>query len=162
MGEMTSALPFSGGIFGFVRAATGPYYGFIVACLEVIFCLSYVIGVHQYCTVIPVTAGFIDISDMPNLIGIFYGFNLFLNLLGGKPYWIIVCLAGFAIFFLLLSFLFGTLIDVNKANINFIDNCRTTKHATFAAIMEERPFAVAQFQGLQSSREIQERRFLVL
>eukprot|EP01040_Poterioochromonas_malhamensis_P001405 gene1405-biopygen183 len=31
MGEMSSALPFSGGVFGFVRAALGPFFGFMVA-----------------------------------------------------------------------------------------------------------------------------------
>ena len=40
MAEMSSALPFSGGIFGFVRAALGPYMGFLVACSEFVYCIT--------------------------------------------------------------------------------------------------------------------------
>lgn len=149
MGEMTSALPFSGGIFGFVRAATGPYYGFMVACLEVIFCLSYQITITYVCVMIITYAASLESSYTPNLIFIVYGFNFFLNLLGGKPFWIVVCLAGFTTFFLLLCFLFGTLVDVNKSNINFIDYCKTNKPVTFEALMQERLTVISQFQGLQ-------------
>ncbi len=149
MGEMTSALPFSGGIFGFVRAATGPYYGFIVACVEILFCLAYQIIITYVCVSIPVYTGAVEDSYIPNLIFIVYGFNLFINLLGNKPFWIIVNLAGFLTFFLLLCLLFGTLVDVNKSNISFTTYCQTKKAVTFEAVMAERLVAISQFQGLQ-------------
>ncbi len=149
MSEMSSALPFSGGIFGFVRAASGPYYGFIVSCFEAIFCLANLILMMRFCILIPVVSGYVDMSYTPNLIYIVYGFNLFMNLLGGKPFWILVNIAGFITFVLLLSFLFGTLIDVNKSNVNFKVNCQTNVPATFEAMMQERWLAVSQFQGLQ-------------
>lgn len=40
--EMTSALPFSGGIYGFVRAFSSPLLGFIVAMFQIIVNLCYV------------------------------------------------------------------------------------------------------------------------
>ncbi len=146
---MSSALPFSGGIFGFVRAASGPYYGFIVSCFEAIFCLANLIVMMRFCILIPVVSGYVDMSYTPNLIYIVYGFNLFMNLLGGKPFWILVNIAGFITFVLLLSFLFGTLIDVDKSNVNFKVYCQTNVPATFEAMMQERWLAVSQFQGLQ-------------
>ncbi len=149
MGEMTSALPFSGGIFGFVRATTGPYYGFVVACYEVIFCLAYQIVILKFCILVPIVAGYVDETYTPTLIYIIYGFNLFMNLLGGKPYWIVIALAGFTTFFLLMSFLVGTLIDVQKSNISFDIYCKTDIPVTLESLMKERPLASSQFQGLQ-------------
>ncbi len=43
MGEMASALPFSGGAYGFVRAVLGPYLGFMVACCEFVYCTTYTV-----------------------------------------------------------------------------------------------------------------------
>eukprot|EP01039_Chlorochromonas_danica_P020408 gene20408-24913_t len=40
--EMTSALPFSGGIYGIVRAFTTPMLGFVVAVFEIMLNVSYV------------------------------------------------------------------------------------------------------------------------
>ncbi len=149
MGEMTSALPFSGGIFGFVRAATGPYYGFMVACCEVFLSLTIVIGVTQYATVIPLMTGYIDSSFQTKLIGIFFGLNLFINLLGGKPFWIIVNMAGFLIFFLLFTYIFGILLEVNKSTTDFNTYCKTDKPLEFDGIMLQYPGVLAQFLGLE-------------
>lgn len=72
-----------------------------------------------------------------------------MNLLGGKPFWIVVSLAGFTTFFLLLIFLVGTLIDVNKSNVNFTVYCKSDLPVTLDAMMAERPIVSSQFQGLQ-------------
>ena len=149
MGEMTSALPFSGGIFGFVRAATGPYYGFIVACFETVFCLSYLVVMMYIFLYIPVIAGGVDASFMPRLIGIAYGFILFLNLLGGKPFWTFTAIAGFMTFLLLFIFLCGTLHDINSREVDYKTYCETNVPVTFKSMMKERFLAVLQFQGLQ-------------
>lgn len=39
--EMTSILPFSGGSYGFVRVTLGPYFGFLVGCLEILHTVAY-------------------------------------------------------------------------------------------------------------------------
>ncbi len=149
MGEMTSALPFSGGIFGFVRAASGPYYGFVVACFEVFVCLVIVVAITQFATVIPLMAGYIDVTFQSRLIGIFFGLNLFINLLGGSTFWLIVNMAGFLIFFLLLTYMFGTLLDVNKPEVDYKIFCKTDKRVEFDALMFQFSSVLAQFQGLQ-------------
>ena len=149
MGEMTSALPFSGGIFGYVRAATGPYYGFVVACFEIVYCLSYMVVIVYIFTLIPVVAGTVDASYTPNLIFLTYGFVLFMNLLGGKPFWALIALVGFTTFVLLLIFLFGVLADVNRSNMSFTDYCQTNIPVTFESMMKERWLVDSQFQGLQ-------------
>ena len=42
MAELTSTMPFSGGVYGFVRIVTNPMLGFLVACCEVIQNIMYV------------------------------------------------------------------------------------------------------------------------
>ncbi len=42
LAEMTSALPFSGGLYGFVRVTTNPFWGFVVAVCEVFQSVFYV------------------------------------------------------------------------------------------------------------------------
>ncbi len=42
LAEMTSALPFSGGLYGFVRVTTNPFWGFVVAVCEVFQSIFYV------------------------------------------------------------------------------------------------------------------------
>ncbi len=151
MGEMTSALPFSGGIFGFVRAATGPYYGFIVACFETIFCLANLTSMIRFCILIPVLAGVVKVDYTPQLIYITYGFILFLNLLGGKPFWIVVSLAGLTTLVLLLIYLGGTLKDLNRSNVDFKVYCegKNPLPVEIETMLQERWIAVTQFQGVQ-------------
>lgn len=36
LAEMTSGLPFGGGLYGFIRVTMGPYVGFIVGCCEMV------------------------------------------------------------------------------------------------------------------------------
>ncbi len=42
LAEMTSALPFSGGLYGFVRVTTNPFWGFVVAACEVFQSIFYI------------------------------------------------------------------------------------------------------------------------
>ncbi len=150
MGEMTSALPFSGGIFGFVRAASGPYYGFIVACFETLFCLSIsIVGVHA-CVEILEATGLIDSSLNPLVICLLYGFNLLVNLIGGKPFWTFVGLAGFVTFVLVMIFILGTAIDVKTSSVSYVVNCaRYDQKQPTNVVLAQRWITIFQFQGLQ-------------
>lgn len=149
MGEMSSALPFSGGIFGFVRAATGPYYGFVVACFEVIFCLANLVVIVRFCVYIPVLTGIVERPFTPYLIVLNYGVILIINLLGGKPFWACIVVIAFTTLLFLIIFLFGTLADVDKSRVSYDDYCKTDVSVTFEALMKDRWLAVSQFQGLQ-------------
>lgn len=119
MGEMCSALPFSGGIFGFVRAAIGPYNGFIVACCEFVYCMSYIaIKVQRMVSILTETESTTILEDQFAILGIF-GFCLVMNLIGGKPIFMLTSFLGFFIFMMLMIYLFGTLSKVGTATVNF-------------------------------------------
>eukprot|EP01040_Poterioochromonas_malhamensis_P002998 gene3000-3185_t len=42
--EMTSALPFSGGSYGFVRVCIGPFFGYVIGCCEALQNVAYVVS----------------------------------------------------------------------------------------------------------------------
>ncbi len=48
LAEMTSALPFSGGLYGFVRVTTNPMWGFVVAICEVFQNIFYIAATLLY------------------------------------------------------------------------------------------------------------------
>ena len=53
LAEMTSALPFSGGIYGVVRAFIHPFVGFYVACFELLINVFYLTLSVRYFSLLP-------------------------------------------------------------------------------------------------------------
>ncbi len=87
--EMASALPFSGGIYGFVRAFTTPVVGFFVAAFEVMLNVFYVSPVVYQLASLPVQLG--SMSSSYTLLNCFviYVVVLFIVLLGGRVFWLV-------------------------------------------------------------------------
>ena len=142
MGEMSSALPFSGGIFGFVRATLGPFMGFLVACSEIVYCITTIVLRVQRLPVGDVTAN-------SGLIVASLGICLAFNLVGGKPIFIVTSLIGFYSMALLLIYLFGTLSSVESDSVDFNEYASPLIAMTWSNVMGARITTGSQFNGLQ-------------
>ncbi len=116
MGEMASAMPFSGGIFGFVRAVLGPYCGFLVACCEFVYCMTTVVLKSQR-----FSSNDDETDSSTDLRGVIIIFCLCLavNLIGTKPVFFFSTIIGFVLFVCFLSFIIGTLTKVGTPEVNF-------------------------------------------
>jgi ethanolamine permease len=149
MAEMSSALPFSGGIFGFVRAATGPFYGYIVACTELLFNTLYVVLMVDPIADLPVTAGLISESAVPAILFGIYGFLLSICVLGGKPFWSFNMIFGICSLLLILIYVLGTLCRTGSpSEVNFSRFAQTSIPFTFVNALKYRQSGSHQFLGV--------------
>jgi ethanolamine permease len=87
LAEMTSALPFSGGSYGFVRVCLGPFFGYLIGCCETMQNIAYVIS-----AVIPfgqmLTMLFKAKSKYePAYWTFFFLSAVAINVAGGKTFW---------------------------------------------------------------------------
>lgn len=106
--EMTSALPFSGGIYGFVRAFTSPMFGFIVAVFELMVNVFYVSPMIYLLASLPVNS---ENSDRPYILfGCFcvYVSILAVTLLGGKIFWFVSNSLGVVVLGLTLTYIIAS------------------------------------------------------
>jgi ethanolamine permease len=142
MGEMSSALPFSGGIFGFVRATLGPFMGFLVACSEIVYCITTIVLRVQR---LPVGS----VSENTALVIVSLGICLAFNLVGGKPIFVITSLIGFYAMALLLIYLFGTLSLVERDSVDFNEYATPFIAMTWSNAMSARIATGSQYNGLQ-------------
>lgn len=87
LAEMVSALPFSGGAYGFVRMSVGPFLGFLAGCCEsiqmILYVASSVIPLGEMLTSIFGTSVWIE----PIWWIIFYITSLAINLFGASVFW---------------------------------------------------------------------------
>lgn len=109
LAEMTSALPFSGGCYGFVRVAVGPLWGFVVACCEVMQNLLYVTA-----SVIPfgemMSIAFdVDERYDPLWWLFFFVTACAIHIYGRKLFWRINLVMGLGSLLLILVFVFGSI-----------------------------------------------------
>ena len=144
MGEMSSALPFSGGVFGFVRAALGPFWGFLVATCEFVYCITAIALKAQ--RVFGSTSS--NVLDAGGIVLIF-GVCLLLNLIGGKPVFALTSVMGLLITSLLFIYLFGTLGNVGSDSIGFSHNTLPDVDFTWVHIMSSRSAVGGLFNGMQ-------------
>lgn len=106
--EMTSALPFSGGIYGFVRAFTSPLLGFIVAMLELIVNMCYISPVIHLAASIPTHYfDFPRIYVLPFCFIIYVVFGVIL-LVGGKLFWLFNRYLGLLVLLLFVTYIIGS------------------------------------------------------
>lgn len=108
--EMSSAFPFSGGVFGFARASVNPFFGFMVACTEFLYCMISLSLKAQH---------FLAVENGQVLIVVMFGFCLIVNLIGGKPVFALTSFMGFSIALLMLIYLFGTLSATGTDAVNY-------------------------------------------
>ncbi len=149
MGEMSSALPFSGGIFGYVRAALGPFNGFLVASCEFVYCTTYIVVKTQNLMDVFGSEDSIDSNIYYALVVLIYGICLCLSLIGGKPVFILTSLIGFFTVSVLLIYFFGTLASVGTGDISYSRYGGSSQSLTWASVMAGRFYVGSQYSGIQ-------------
>lgn len=148
LAEMTSALPFSGGIFGFIRATSGPYLGFCVGCCETLQYVAYSANVAMVLAhAVVVSLGFGSLAEP--LFAIFYFIVIAtINIRGGAGFWrcnYILCSISIII---LLVYIIATISGVNYDEyVASVDN--TSKFHGFA-MMKHFPSSMWLFLGSET------------
>ncbi len=141
MGEMSSALPFSGGVFGYARASIGPFFGFMVACTEFMFCMV---------TISLKAQRFLSDEHGQLIVFVMFLFCLVVNLIGGKPVFALTSFMGFCIAVMLLIYLFGTLSAVGTNAVSFSHySPQVPAEFTWFNVMSGRPAVGGQFNSIQ-------------
>eukprot|EP00599_Poterioochromonas_sp_BG-1_P001666 CAMPEP_0173149086 /NCGR_PEP_ID=MMETSP1105-20130129/10115_1 /TAXON_ID=2985 /ORGANISM="Ochromonas sp., Strain BG-1" /LENGTH=496 /DNA_ID=CAMNT_0014063883 /DNA_START=98 /DNA_END=1588 /DNA_ORIENTATION=+ len=143
MGEMSSALPFSGGVFGFVRAALGPFFGFMVASCEFVLCI---VGICLRALRFLSDGG--AGADVGGVIGIF-ALCLLMNLMGGKPVFVLTSLIGFFTVMMLVVYLCGTLSAVGTDAVNYTHYSPPIVEFSWLHVMASRPAVSGAFNAIQ-------------
>jgi len=108
LSEMSSTLPFSGGIYGFVRAFVGPYSGYIVSHFEI---LSNVCRVASVCLMVgkfPTYAGISSEAMEPAWWCLMFGFAMIIGLVGSISWKIVNILLGSGSLILLIVYICGS------------------------------------------------------
>lgn len=153
LAEMASTLPFSGGLYGFVRACLGPFWGYVIGILEIIqnilkmTFLSLSLG-HIFGNLIDTS---ISISNLFSM-----GF-LFLAILGnmtnGKSYWYSQYCVSILVLIIVIAYIIisGTTSnipdEIHLAQRAIFDNTSPTQH--FHSFMKAFPFASFFFIGIE-------------
>jgi ethanolamine permease len=99
----------TGGVYGFIRATTGPYYGFIVGCCEAMQNICYVSA-----TAIPLakmTAYACGLSSdyEPLFWVLFYITSLAINIAGNQVFWKFNYAIGLISLLLIIAYILGTI-----------------------------------------------------
>ncbi len=147
---MVSALPFSGGIFGFARAAVGSYFGYVTAWFEIAFILTYVVIKVDQVIALMIALNVFSVDFHPYAVVIFYATSFVWNVVGGKPFWSLVCCLGVVTFLLYLIYLGGVAdASLNFKTIDYRTFCETAIPVTFNNMMPGRTNINGLYQGLQ-------------
>jgi ethanolamine permease len=151
LGEMSSTLPFSGGIYGFARATSGPYYGFITASFELLFHVAYNCALIVPLMNIPLYTEGVSETFHIWMILIIYGSIFFILLIGGKPFWTLTSIIAVSSLLITVIYLAGS---AANPNASFYEHCmihgsKVLKPMSVASVMIGRPPAASQFIGIQ-------------
>ena len=149
MAEMSSALPFSGGIFGFVRASTGPFCGYLVACTELLLNTTYVALMVAPIAQLPLYLGLVEETAVPAVIFAIYCFLLGICCLGGKPFWTMNALLGLSSLAIVAIYLLGTTGEIGSRLVSFNRFCASHVPFTAANALGLRQAGAHQFLGVQ-------------
>lgn len=113
LAEMTSALPFSGGIFGFIRATSGPYLGFCVGCGETLQYVAYSANIAMVVAhAVVVSLGFPTMSE-PLFAICYFIVIAAINIRGGAGFWRCNYILFSLSVILLFLYIFSTISGVN-------------------------------------------------
>lgn len=115
MAEMAGTLPFSGGVYGFVRAFLGPLSGYIVSRFEIIMVICYVAILVQSLGTFPTSAGISSKEMEPAWWLFFYVTAVGIASVGCNyvEYWAFIRLIGAVSLLLLLIYIFGSFASVD-------------------------------------------------
>ena len=113
LAEMASKMPFSGGTYGWARAALGPLAGFIFGCLEA---LQNIVTVSAatltLCSMI-VYAFNLPLDYQPVYWLVFYVIFIVIHSIGGRIFWWAICTLTTASLLFYLIYILGTASDMN-------------------------------------------------
>ena len=87
LAEMTSALPFSGGSYGFVRVCIGPFFGYCIGCCEALQNIAYTISAVIPFARMLTTVFNEDNHYEPAYWALFFVVAMGINIAGGKVFW---------------------------------------------------------------------------
>ncbi len=151
MSEMTSALPFSGGLYGFVRVTVSPFWGFIVATCEVIQNIFYVAS-----TVIPLGEMVTEGTQLPKSYEpiywlIFFIISLSINIKGGLTFWRFVGLMATSSVLFLLIYIFGSMpqVDFDEHAMDPGHKTSGTQYFTGITLLRNLPLSCWFFVGVE-------------
>ncbi|KAG7382153.1 hypothetical protein PHYPSEUDO_005179 [Phytophthora pseudosyringae] len=146
--EITGALPFAGGSYGLARCTLGFYPAFMVGCCEALEYIAYVSAS---------TIAFVDlVVDVapslkwlsPLLWALFYASALFIQIRGGRVFWIFNLGIGIVSLAIVIVYCFGSFafVDFTKygsdAELEFVDG--------FNGFMKALPLAAWFFVGVEA------------
>lgn len=150
LSEMTSALPFSGGLFGFVRVTISPFWGFMVACCETIQNIFYVAA-----SIIPFGEVISHATQLPREYEpiywlIFFSVSISVNVFNGRTFWIFVNIMSSVSILLILVYVFGTFQYCNFPRYALdVQHDTGTKHFNFTKMLEQIPLSSWFYVGME-------------
>lgn len=144
MSEMSSTLPFSGGIYGFVRAFVGPYVGYIASRFEIVLNICYVSSAVLAVGSFPTYAGISSREVEPGWWCLMYGFAMVMSLVGCSPYWTLNKMLGGVALVLMVVYLLGSL-----GSLDFRSNADGDVEYTGTELMEHFQSTSCLFLGIQ-------------
>ncbi len=115
MAEMSGTLPFSGGVYGFVRAFIGPFAGYVVSRFEIIMIICYLSPLVQSLGTFPTVAGVSSQEMEPLWWLFFFSTAVGIAMVGCNyvEYWGFIKLIGGLSLVLLWIYILGSLDTVN-------------------------------------------------
>jgi amino acid transporter len=132
LAEMTSALPFSGGIYGIVRAFIHPFAGFYVACFELLINFFFIaLSVHSF-SLLPIQGGHVREDMFLMLCLATYIAVVMISLVGGKAFWWSNTAIGVTCLVFLLIYIFGS---INHAEFSHWKHQDSEKGFTIFGVM---------------------------
>jgi len=138
----------TGGIFGFIRATSGPYLGFCVGCCETLQYVSYAADVAMVLgNAVSVSLGVSSSIESVFAI-IFLIFAAAINIRGGKLFWQFNYLIAILSIALLLLYIITTISGVNY--IKYVANVQNTSSFNGHTMMEYFPTSMWFFLGSET------------
>ncbi len=115
LSEMAGTLPFSGGIYGFVRAFVGPFTGYVVSRFEIIQNISYLTSTVMLLASFPTTADLTPKSLEPLWWVVLFTSAVSIALVGCnyRAYWGFIQVMGGLSLLLLVIYICGSMQYVN-------------------------------------------------
>lgn len=107
LSELVGIVPFSGGNFGFVRCALGPFWGFMAAAMEFLYYCMFNARNFIKIALLVEAAGEFHISLEPLWAFLGVVFLLLINVRGGLTFWVFMMLVTLFTFAVLMIFFIG-------------------------------------------------------
>ncbi len=137
-------------MYGFIRATTGPYYGFVVGCCEAMQNIVYVSATAIPLAEMLVYGTGLSTAYEPMLWIIFYVSSMAINIIGGEVFWKFNLIIGMVSLLLILIYIFGTISygDFDR----YVASSRITRDQPFdgEGMMQSLPLAAWFFIGVES------------